>query len=752
MRKTCMLSAMLLAFWAASAFAVSVDIKDIGLTKGDGVDEVKRPEGIAADREGRLLLTDKDNKKLLLYTTDGKFKFAFPSRESKKLERPTACAIGPGGAFYVVDDDKKAVYRFNEAGERQSVGSKSLFPEPIAVAADDSGRVFVVDKKEKKLVALSASGDRLSGYNVAFDDPMAVAADRLGRAYVADADKGILFVFKPDGTIERELSLQTGAAKDGQLKKPVGVAVNTHGEIFIIDQNDRKVFYKQGVSDPNWQPLFGGEGDGQGEFKKPVAITVAGRDVVFVLDQDVPKISRATLTDLPGIPALGQSGLMITQDTMTVIPQVATSFNEPKVLISRVEQEKGRVYFSVLRPNGMPEGGLAANDLTFTLAERPIRNVRLQSFADDPDARLMVVLGFGVTKMIPLEVQRAKTAVVENFISDLIEAKPDKAAILTFNDKIEVPAMFTADPFRLKEELNKVGFTGKKLKFFDAILSGRDMIANTDSAGFGALVYLVDSRDQGSQFDLFRLEKEANEGNFPPVFVIGIGIKPGDQLADELAKVAQLTKGAYFFTEPVGEHYDKIYKHINRMLENQYVATFPGPLTSGPVGISYTRRDGTEISTSARLKGGTPPVPEDRKDLDATGTSTMKIVLIVVICLVVLILLIIIVMVLVKKSRAVPSGWSLEVRRGTGHGNRYSIKKSETKIGSGSSNDIVVRDDRVSKNHALLRWTGSRFEVEDLNSTNHTFVNGKRVSKAALRSGDMVSVANVSDLVLEGRE
>ena len=34
----------------------------------------------------------------------------------------------------------------------------------------------------------------------------------------------------------------------------------------------------QGVNDPNWQPLFGGEGEGEGEFKKPVAVALAGRD------------------------------------------------------------------------------------------------------------------------------------------------------------------------------------------------------------------------------------------------------------------------------------------------------------------------------------------------------------------------------------------------------------------------------------------------------------------------------------------
>jgi len=748
MRKTCVLSAILLLMLAGTASAIKVEIKDFGLTKGEGLDEVKRPTGVAADREGRLLLTDRDNKKLLLFTTEGKFKFAFPSRQSKKLEKPSACAIGPGGAFYVIDDDKKAVYKFNEAGERQTVGSRSLFEEPIAVAADDSGRVFVVDKKSKKVVGLSATGDRLPGYAVVFDEPLAVAADRLGRAYVADAGKSTLFVFKADGTIEREVSLETGAAKDGKLKKPAGVAVNTHGEIFLVDEDERKVFYKQGVSDPNWQPLFGKEGEGEGEFKKPVAIAVAGRERVFVLDQDAPKISRATLSELPPIPPLGQSDLLSAQDTVTIIPNVVTSYKEAQVVISRVERETGRVFFSVLRPNGMPETGLQARDFVFTLGPNPVRNVRVEEFADQPEARLMAVLGFGTVAMVPLEVQRAKTAVVENF-----KSKPDKAAILTFQDKIEVPLLFTSDPFRLKEELNKVGFSGKKLKFFDAILAGKDLIAQTDTTGFGALVYLLDARDEESKYDIFQLERETNEGNFPPVFIVGVNVAPGSQLASELAKVTELTHGAYFFCQPLGENYARIYKHINRLLERQYVATFPGPFTAGPIGIRSTPPDGNVIETSAPLKGIVAQAePQGREVMAPGGMGTLTIILIILGAIIVLIILILIIRAIVRKSRAVPPGWTLTVRRGVHHGQTFKIKSGETRMGSASSNEIAVHDDRVSRNHAVLRWTGSRFEIEDLNSTNHTFVNGKPITKAVVRAGDMISLANASDMVLEGGE
>ncbi len=53
----------------------------------------------------------------------------------------------------------------------------------------------------------------------------------------------------------------------------------------------------------------------------------------------------------------------------------------------------------------------------------------------------------------------------------------------------------------------------------------------------------------------------------------------------------------------------------------------------------------------------------------------------------------------------------------------------------------VLDDAEVSRRHAALRPTGGRIELEDLGSTNGTFVNRKRVSGAQpLRTGDRVQL------------
>ena len=53
--------------------------------------------------------------------------------------------------------------------------------------------------------------------------------------------------------------------------------------------------------------------------------------------------------------------------------------------------------------------------------------------------------------------------------------------------------------------------------------------------------------------------------------------------------------------------------------------------------------------------------------------------------------------------------------------------------------DVVLRDPNVSRRHAELTFTGSDWSIEDLNSTNGTFVNNRRITRCQLRNGDLLT-------------
>lgn len=56
-----------------------------------------------------------------------------------------------------------------------------------------------------------------------------------------------------------------------------------------------------------------------------------------------------------------------------------------------------------------------------------------------------------------------------------------------------------------------------------------------------------------------------------------------------------------------------------------------------------------------------------------------------------------------------------------------------------SAADLVVADPNVSRRHAELTYTGSDWTLEDLNSTNGTFVNNRRIMRCPLRDGDVLT-------------
>ena len=68
------------------------------------------------------------------------------------------------------------------------------------------------------------------------------------------------------------------------------------------------------------------------------------------------------------------------------------------------------------------------------------------------------------------------------------------------------------------------------------------------------------------------------------------------------------------------------------------------------------------------------------------------------------------------------------------------LTKDKTTLGRRPYNDIVIDNLAVSGEHAVLQMTGSDVVLEDLNSTNGTYVNGKAVKKQQLQSGDAIEI------------
>ncbi len=82
------------------------------------------------------------------------------------------------------------------------------------------------------------------------------------------------------------------------------------------------------------------------------------------------------------------------------------------------------------------------------------------------------------------------------------------------------------------------------------------------------------------------------------------------------------------------------------------------------------------------------------------------------------------------------------------------ITKDKTTLGRRPYNDIVIDNLAVSGEHAVLQMSGNDVFIEDLNSTNGTYINGKAVKKQLLAHNDTVEVGKykIKYLVEDGTD
>jgi len=76
-------------------------------------------------------------------------------------------------------------------------------------------------------------------------------------------------------------------------------------------------------------------------------------------------------------------------------------------------------------------------------------------------------------------------------------------------------------------------------------------------------------------------------------------------------------------------------------------------------------------------------------------------------------------------------------------GRVYALSYNTVSLGRASEADVYIADPSVSAHHARIINSSRGFEIEDLNSTNGTFVGGKRITRAQLRGGDRVMLGQV---------
>ena len=96
------------------------------------------------------------------------------------------------------------------------------------------------------------------------------------------------------------------------------------------------------------------------------------------------------------------------------------------------------------------------------------------------------------------------------------------------------------------------------------------------------------------------------------------------------------------------------------------------------------------------------------------------------------------------------SQFQLIMRSGPTPGASFILEGDQLTVGRDATNEIVINDAEISRRHARLTFQGGKYVLEDLGSTNGTFVNGQRLAgPRVLKAGEVVQFGEQIMLVFE---
>lgn len=263
---------------------------------------LNKPEGVAVGSQGAIFVANTGQDQVLKFNAQGALLAAYDGLTVLNLDRS--------------HNDKEDHGRGNDEHGNNEGSGKSMtitFKQPVGLAVDETGNLYVADRGNDRIVVLNSSGTVLrsmgrrnpQGLHIPgndrgeFNKPTGVAvsstriavADRNnGRVQVFDRAWTFLFQIKLD-QIAAPLHLARDAEDDGdEASEAFGVAYDAAGTLYVTDeQNDRVLaFDAQG----GLLGVLGAPGTAAGQFNMPKGVAAGALSYLYVADRGNKRLQK----------------------------------------------------------------------------------------------------------------------------------------------------------------------------------------------------------------------------------------------------------------------------------------------------------------------------------------------------------------------------------------------------------------------------------------------------------------------------
>lgn len=211
-----------------------------------------RPNGVTVDIKGNMYVADTGNSRIAKISPTGEVSFV-----TSQFKSPSGLTIDNNEALYFSDISNNSIYILTPEGEIINLAPRYPFNNPRGIAVDPTGQVYIADSGNNQILRISPDGQVVTlagseagfqdgtGDEARFDNPIGVALDPDGTVYVADMGNHRIRKIDSGGNVTTlagsEAGFQEGIGGLALFNLPSGVAVDHNGVIYVADTQNHRI-------------------------------------------------------------------------------------------------------------------------------------------------------------------------------------------------------------------------------------------------------------------------------------------------------------------------------------------------------------------------------------------------------------------------------------------------------------------------------------------------------------------------------